>query len=164
MQESDAERDRVFVIRDQWNAEAKTIKTPEALAAFAQRLYGETQHDYSTCVYAISAVALAAAEFGADALGITGFQAGAVMWEFIQHWTNPGDGGPMRLLTYHNMLFPQYEEKFDKTIPEDTATYLREQAAKNLLDVQPYTSRAVVEHWRKIADGWLPFGYRVVQR
>lgn len=71
-------------------------------------------------------------------------------------------GGIMLKVTidYENMLYPQYEEMFDKTIPEKVWFKLKEEAQR-LLDVGT-GSEEIKEHWRSIRDGKVPFGYSVL--
>ena len=149
-------------------------QTPAELATFVEKLVGEYNHDYGTICHAVAAAACAAAHtVDADPAqgGITGFQGSAVMWEFVRRWMHYE--GPLRLLKYDDLLYPQYEEKFDKLISLETATWLKEEAQKRLaedakdletakaLGIPHLTSERVLEHWRKIAEGWLPFGFKI---
>lgn len=90
--------------------------------------------------------------------GITGFQAGAVMWEFVRNWMH--EDGPMKLVKYDNMLYPQYEDNFDKVISKETFSYLQEKAKENLENRNGAASR-VIDHWQSIVDGNVPFGYKI---
>lgn len=135
-------------------------KTPEELAAFVTRLLGDYAHDYGTICHAVAAAALAAARtVDADPRsgGITGFQGGCVMWEFVRHWLSVD--GPMRLLRYENMLFPQYADDFTKTMKLETFRWLQEEAKKRL--AQGAAHPDVVAHWQRIVDGEVPFGFMV---
>ena len=60
------------------------------------------------------------------------------------------------------MLYPQYKEKFDKVIDKETWESIRTEARKNLNS--DAGSEYVREHWKKISNGEVPFGYRVVER
>ena len=44
--------------------------------------------------------------------GITGFQAGCVMWQIIRHMNYENNKCGLRLLDMDNLLYPQYEYKF----------------------------------------------------
>ena len=59
--------------------------------------------DYGTVCHAIalSAVATAWAANKTAQGGITGFQAGAVMWEFIKNWSYSSNKTGMRLVDYY---------------------------------------------------------------
>ena len=83
------------------------------------------------------------------------------MWDFIKNWTKMGNECGLKLVDYDDMLYPQYEEKFEKTICKDNFELIQKKAMENLeksKDAHP----AVIAHWRKIANGEVPFGYRVV--
>jgi hypothetical protein len=143
-----------------WAEEARK-QTLETLPEFLRHLTEDYGHDYGTICHAMSAGALAAA-WAVNASpqgGITGFQAGAVMWGFVAEWQSL-KGKPLRLTDYSEMLFPQYGEKF-KTISPDTWKYLQEKAAENLAGDVEYTSKTVISHWQSIVDGNIPFGLTV---
>lgn len=146
-------------IHEQWYEEAKKINTPEELAAFVTRLTTEYDHDYGTICHAIAASAIAAA-WACDRSaqgGITGFQAGAIMWEFISHWTHkPGD--LLALRDYDEILYPQYDDKFG-TIPADFAEQLKKRAKERLAE-SPIAAGAVVDRWKDVAEGRFPFPVR----
>lgn len=150
----------VFALRDGWYERAKSKDmTLETLPAFLQELAAH-EHDYNTICYAVTAAALAAA-WAMNRTpngGITGFQGGAVMWEFIQEW-NCLRGKHLRLVDYSDMLYPQHEDKF-RTISESTSTWLKDEAAKQLLDSEHMHPR-VRAHMEAVAAGYVPFGYRL---
>jgi hypothetical protein len=141
-----------------WYDEAKGM-TLEELPSFLDRLQNFYTHDYGTICHAIAASAIATAwamNKGPQG-GITGFQAGAVMWEFIRHWGNLR--GPITMMTYEDMLYPQFEHKY-KTISQNTFDWMQEQA-KNLLAEDAHASREVRKHWQSIVNGVVPFGYTI---
>lgn len=142
-----------------WFEEAEQIKTPEELAKFANKLLNETQHDYGTVCHAVGAIALAGAWLGAHIQGITGFQAGFVMWDFIRQWNYKSNKCGLRIIDYDNMLYPQYEDKFDKTITEEKFEALRKEAQSLLKNESSYSHPSVIAHWRSIVEGNVPFGY-----
>lgn len=148
----------------EWFEEACHMKA-ENLLAFYEKMTHTYNHDYGTACHAVAACALAAAwaACGENDTGLSGFQAGFVMWDFIKNWTKTGNECGLRLVDYDDMLYPQNEEKFDKTIYKDNWEMIQKKAIENLKrenEVHP----AVAEHWRKIAEGIVPFGYRVVER
>lgn len=152
--------------RKLWQEEAKQ-QTLESLPAFLKKL-SEFQHDYGTICVALGAAAVAAAwavERGPSG-GITGFQAGAVMWEMIEGWGAMGEG-PKRLVQYSDMLYPQYNDKFQKVITKDVWKWLQERAKEELEKTNnpdAMVSSSVRQHWQYIVDGAVPFGYTVVER
>lgn len=155
-------------LEKEWYGQAKK-QTLETLPDFINHVMNDYNHDYGTVCHAIGACALAAAwaannEKGACG-GITGFQAGFVMWKFIQQWSYPNNKTGLRLLNYDDMLYPQYDYKFEKTISPDTWKALQDQAKKNLEDNnedrwwKAYPD--VIAHWQSIVDGVVPHGFAV---
>jgi len=154
-------------IEKQWFEEAGK-QTPDTLMGFINHVMNDYIHDYGTLCHAIAACAVAAAwaanECKGARGGITGFQAGFVMWDFIRHWTHRNNKCGMKLIDYDNMLYPQYEERFDKTIPKDVWELLQKQAAEKLEVKGGYCADSVASHWRNIVNGHVPFNYRVVDK
>ena len=131
---------------------------PEDINAFISKLHTDYVHDYGTICHAIAASAIAAAwkcDSGPQG-GITGFQAGAVMWEFIRHWQSWE--GPLRLLNYENMLDPQCENKFNKVIDSTTWKWIQDKARESLASSE-HAHPNVKAHWESIITGVVPFGY-----
>lgn len=144
----------------EWYGEAQK-QTMETLPEFMRKLSEDYVHDYGTICHALAASAIAAATAmnKSPQGGITGFQARAVMWQFIKGWMM--EKGPMQLVRYHDMLYPQYAYKFQqKTItPEiwkDLQTLAKEKVA-SANNVHP----EVMAHWASIVMGHVPFGYKV---
>jgi hypothetical protein len=168
-------------IQEEWYREAKGM-TLHRLPEFLRKLDRDYDHDYGTICHALAAGAVAAAtalDRGSGG-GITGFQAGAVFWEFYRHWM--AEDGPAALVVYEHMLYPQYEYRFQKTIGKSIWEWIQEEAKKRLQaagdneatiktyvtedgDLRSYESRFchpdVYAHWQAIASGQVPFGYRV---
>lgn len=140
----------------EWYKRAKTI-TVETLPDFIRSLTEDFEHDYGTICHAMSAAAIAAANAiqKSPQGGITGFQAGCVMWGFISHWGIFPDGNPLRLLNLSDMLYPQMEHKFTAISGEDWA-WLKEEAASLLATTEGHPN--VRAHWQSIVDGIVPFG------
>lgn len=146
-------------LKDNWYSEADK-QTLETLPAFIEKLSKEN-HDYSSICYAVAAAAIGAA-WAMDRSpngGITGFQAGAIMWEFIKKWD--GEKGPMKLLKYERMLYPQYYDTFDKIISKEIMKYLQDEAKKILSEPNSLMTTEVRNHMQSIADGNPPFGYKI---
>lgn len=133
--------------------------TLDKLPEFINHLLNDYTHDYGTICHAIAAGAVATAwAMNNDPHGgITGFQAGAVMWEFVRNWMH--EDGPMKLVRYDTMLYPQYEDHYDKVISKSTFDYLQEKARENLERGEAHPS--VMAHWQSIVDGNVPFGYSI---
>lgn len=149
--------DQVLKLRDEWYARAKA-QTLETLPAFLKEL-AEYKHDYNTICYACAAGALAGcwAVERSPSGGITGFQAGAIMWEFMGAWNNID--APAWLLRGENLLYPQYADKFG-SISAETFAWAKEQATKKLAD-DVGAHPAVIAHWKSIAANIVPFGLSI---
>lgn len=146
-------------IRTEWMAKAEAVKSIEDVSLAIDQMT-KYQHDYSTCVYAVASAALAAATYVSRQLGITGFQASCVVWDFIDGW-GVFEKGPKKLLSYENMLYPQYGHKFDKVINEATWKWIQESAQKLIDDRHSGVHPAVLAHWQSIVAGNVPFGFTV---
>lgn len=145
-------------VHEQWYEQARKV-THETLPEFVRHVCDDYEHDYGTICHAVAAAALAGAYAveHAPCGGITGFQSGAVMWEFIRAWQR--FDGPLRLVQYDDMLYPQHEYKFvDKTIDRYTWERLQKLAMEHLTK-ENYASPRVIAHWQSIVDGVVPFGY-----
>jgi predicted metalloprotease with PDZ domain len=131
-----------------------------SIDSFINTLDTEYYHDYGTIANAVAACAIQAARKmnNQNQGGISGFQAGAVMWIFIRRWMHKE--GPLKLLDFDDMLFPQYKDRFDKTISEETYRYLINKAKENL-ETRTDAAPEVKKHWEHIAKGEIPFGYRM---
>jgi hypothetical protein len=143
----------------QWYEDAKG-QTLATLPEFLRHLSEDYGHDYGTICHAVSASAIAAASAlnASPCGGITGFQAGCVMWSFIQHWMHLE--GAMKLVEYDNMLYPQYAHKFAPTISKEIFASLQKQAREKLAKADGAHPN-VLAHWQRIVDGEVPFGYEI---
>lgn len=141
-----------------WYEDAK-VQTVDTLPEFMRHLAEDYQHDYGTICHALAAVAIGAA-WAMERTpqgGITGFQAGAVMWEFIRHWNHSGDN-PMRLIDFGDLLYPQCSHKF-VTISSETWAWAQERAKTLLAEGRGVPD--VRAHWQSVANGVVPFGLTV---
>ena len=152
-------------IEKEWREQARQ-QTLETLPEFIRHLMNDYHH--GTVCNALGACAAAAA-WAANREpegGITSFQAGFAMWEFIRQWMFSNNECGLRLIDYDDMLYPQYEYKFvGRTISSNTWAALQNTAKKKLEeDEKNEAYRAhplVIAHWKSIADGKVPFGYTV---
>ena len=143
--------------RDARYAEAKNVKTPAELAAFVEKVSNEP-HDYGTIIYACCA-AMHAAFHTVNASpngGITGFQAGCLMWEMVRQYGMFGKEGLLRIQDFSNLMYPQYDEKFGARISREWADKLKETAAAKLRELPSSGSSKVRQRMQEIADGRLP--------
>ena len=146
-----------------WYEEAEKVSTPDELAAFVRRLLTDYEHDYGTICHAVAAAAIA----GANAVnrdpkqgGITGFQAGAVFWEFARAWNRwPADHCGARMIEWGDLLYPQSDPRMT-SIPRGAWEALITKASKLLAsgtDLHPNVARRV----QMIASGNLPLDLTV---
>jgi hypothetical protein len=96
--------------------------------------------------------------------GITGFQAGCLMWEMVQRYGMFGDKPILRITNYKDLLYPQYADKFG-TISRDSweSVQTHAKAEYERLKDDQFCSPRVLAHMRAVADGEVPFGLRVVE-
>lgn len=149
-------------VHDEWYKTAKSI-TIDTLPEFMEHLMRDYIHDYGTICHALAAGAIAAATAldSEPEGGITGFQASAIMWEFITHWNHESNKCGMRLIDYDNFLYPQYADKFQKVISQDVWNSLQTQAKTNIELSDGHVHPNVLAHWQSIVDGKVPFGYTI---
>ena len=159
--------DKIFIVEGlnvqaEWYESAKK-QTTETLSKYINHLMDDYEHDYGTLCHAIAAGAIAAASAmdNHENGGISGFQAGAVMWGFINHWMFPFNKTGLQLVDYDNMLYPQYEHRFEKHISSSTWHKIQDVAAQNLNGDLECVNSEVIEHWKSIVEGNIPFGYTV---
>jgi hypothetical protein len=89
--------------------------------------------------------------------GITGFQASWIVNQFFMREQNVE--GPAKFLKYSEMLYPQYEKKFT-VLDKDVWEWLQSEAKKRLKR-SPTAHDNVINHWRSIVEGEVPFGFTV---
>lgn len=149
-----------FELRDELAAKRKEIKTFEELAEFLKYVKENCNSGYGEAPRAIAQAALATAWYFASEFGITGFQANAVMWDFITGWSYTSNKTSLKIVDYDSMLYPQNGYMFEKTIRPSVWDALQKEAKKNLEECD-YAHPDVVAHWKSIAEGHVPFGYSV---
>lgn len=136
-------------------AEMREAKEPwpytfEQLREYIDSLVNR-QHDYGTCVYAMSLAATAAFNYVAHQLGVTGFQSSCADLDFIRRTRSIK--GPFMLIKGEDALYPQYDlrQKLSETLQE-WKPWLKEEATKKLLETD-HAHPNVLEHWKKLAKG-----------
>ena len=149
-------------IIEEWRKEATKV-TLKTLPVFLDKLMNDYKHDYGTICHAISIGSIATmwAMNNEEQGGITGFQAGIIMWENIRNWQTELRDVPIKLVTYEDMLYPQYENKFEKTISKSTWEWLQLKAQEAIDRGAVNAHPSVYEHWKSIVNGKVPFGYIV---
>jgi hypothetical protein len=125
-----------------------TFKTIEELSAYIKALV-ERPHSYGTCVYALSHASVAAFNFIASSLGVTGFQASIADLDILRHTRDLQKGC---VVNFENLLYPQYSDKFRsfEQLVEDNKEWLKVEAKKKL-ESSPNAHPEVLAHWNKLA-------------
>ena len=124
-------------------------KTKEQLVEYIESLVNR-QHDYGTCVYAMSMAAEAAFNYVAGKEGCTGFQASCADLDFVRRVRLLK--GPFMLIKAEDMLYPQYN-LFDKLSEsmEKWKPWAKEEAVKKLAETD-HAHPDVIAHWKKLAE------------
>ncbi len=146
-------------LREHLNAKMADV-TLDTLRPFIDEALAEGGKGYGEICVALGAIAAAAAK-AADRSpqgGITGFQAGAVFWEFVRQW-GVFDEGPKKILCYRDVLYPQSCYKFKQAFDAETWTWLQDNAKKLLAESGDHAHPNVVAHWKMLAAGALPEGF-----
>lgn len=117
----------------QWYEEAGK-QTLESLPSFLSHIMEDYQHDYGTICHALAAGGIATmwAMNKEKQGGITGFQSGAVMWEFIRNWNKTHNKTGLRLVDYDNFLYPQYAAEYEKTISPHVWDSIKKEAKQKI--------------------------------
>ena len=108
------------------------------------------EHDYGTCVYAMSLASVAAFNYVASKLGVTGFQASCADLDVLRRTRMLN--GPFMIIDGEKMLYPQYDlrENLDKAMVE-WEPWLAEKAKKLLSDKNEHAHPEVKAHWERLA-------------
>lgn len=148
-------------VHEDWYKQAKEMRL-EDLPNFINRLLDDYEHDYGTICHALTAGAIATlyAMNNHEQGGITGFQAGCIMWEFVRSWIYTDNKTSLKITDFDKMLYPQYANSFEKTLSSTTWEALRKEA-EVLLEENKGASPIVIKHWKSIVNGNIPFGYKL---
>lgn len=132
------------------DATVPTPKTRRELDAYIHGLV-DRQHDYGTCVYAMSMAAVAAYNYVAHQLGVTGFQASCADLDILKRTRGMKYG--FRLVDYENLLYPQYADKIHGywDLVAEQRDHLRVEA-KRLLAEGGQVAPEVRRHWEFLAQ------------
>lgn len=149
---------------EEWFKQAKK-QTLDTLPDFIRHLMTDYHHDYGTIVHAMTACAIATV-WACDRTeqgGITGFQAGFITWGFIRHWSFENNKTGLRIINYDDLLYPQYESRFEKAISPEIWESVQKEAHTRLENdgKEWFAHESVIAHWKSIVDGNVPFGFTV---
>ena len=136
--------------KDMREVTAPSPDTMQELAEYITSLVG-MEHDYGTCVYAMSLAATAAFNHVAHKLGVTGFQASCANLDIVRRTRSIK--GPFILLKGEDMLYPQYNlpGRLTKAM-EGWQEWVAKEAVKLLDSDQGHACDSVREHWKKLAS------------
>ena len=98
----------------EWLEEARK-QTSETLPKFIGHLMNDYEHDYGTCVKAVSAAMLGTFWAFNRQEGFSSFQVGFIPWLLMKEFWGNSEFG-RRVINYDDMLFPQCEYKFDAAV------------------------------------------------
>lgn len=149
-----------FEMRDLLQQKRKEIKDLDDLIKFLKYVKENCNYDYGVAPRSIAQAALATAWYLSKEFGITGFQAVFVMFDFIRDWNFSNNKCGLKIIDYDDMLYPQYYDKFEKTISRETFEELQKEAEENLKNTE-YAHPNVVAHWQSIVEDKVPFGYKI---
>ena len=132
------------------DSKAINPKTIEELNEYITKLV-EQEHDYGTCVYAMSLSSVATFSYVAHKLGVTGFQASCADLDFIKRIRNIK--GSFIILKAEDLLYPQYDlqTRFLEWKSEQKE-WLKEEATKLLNDNSKNAHPDVIAHWKKLSN------------
>jgi hypothetical protein len=128
-------------------------KTPEELQGYISALV-DRQHDYGTCVYAMSMAAVAALYYVSYKLGVTGFQASCADLDILARTRKLKRG---RIMNYENLLYPQYCDAThfpgldDLLNDKENIQWLADEARKKLQETKGEAHEDVIRHWNMLA-------------
>lgn len=148
-----AEREAVMVDSSANEIEMREAKIPwpktiKQLNEYIESL-AERNHDYGTCVYAVSMASVATFNYMAGVLNITGFQSGCADFDILRRTRNIK--GPFMLIDSEKALYPQYDlyENLDKAL-EAWKPWLKAEATKKLAEAGSVHPKFKA-HWEKLA-------------
>lgn len=135
---------------------AEIVGTPESIDDLIKYIESlkAIEHDYGTCVYAMSMAAVAAFNYMASHLGVTDFQASCADLDIIRR--TRGIDSPFMIQNANDMLYPQYDlrEKLE-TFMSNSMEWASVEAQKKLNEVE-VASKSVVARWSSLASGVKP--------
>ncbi len=149
---------------NEWYYLAETVNIGD-LQSIINHIMNDYNHDYGSYVHAVAACSVATA--WACGKELSGFQASCVGLEFLMHWTYNYVKSGISIRNWDNMLYPQYEDCFDKVIPKNIWKNLQKEAQSRVADfydnadTNRYIVPKVIQHQKSIADGNPPFGYSI---
>lgn len=153
-----------FEMRDLLKDKRKKIETFDDLIEFLTYVKDNCNYDYGVAPRSIAQASLAVAWYFSNIFGIIGFQSGFVMTDFIRDWRYQNNKLGFKIVNYDDLLYPQYEDYFDKVISKDNWKKLQEEVRERLDNDSNGASSKVIMHWLRIVNGEVPFGFKVEEK
>lgn len=138
----------------------KKVESPEELAELAKEICEKFNFDYGVVPRSIGAFLVVAANYFCHEMGVTGFQAGFIMYDFIRGFMYPHNKCGIRVVDYDELLYPQYIEKHT-TIPESVWNNIMREAKTKLDEDKVYCHPCVVQYWQDVSKGIVPKEIRI---
>lgn len=115
----------------------------------------EREHDYGTCVYAMSMAAVAAFYYVSHRLEVTGFQASCADLDIIRRTRHLK--GPFMIIDADKMLYPQYNivGEVMKALKE-WRPWAKKRAKELLADDGRSAADEVYDRWKRLASADVP--------
>ena len=149
-------------MRDLLRDKRKKIETLDDLIEFLTYVKDNCNYDYGVAPRSIAQASLATAWYFSNIFGITGFQAGFIMWDFIRDWKYQNNKLGLKIINYDDLLYPQYEDHFDKIMTKPMFEDLQKVAMEKLEKGENVAPEVRI-HWMRIVNGLVPFGFKVVE-
>lgn len=149
-------------MRDLLRDKRKKIETLDDLIEFLTYVKDNCNYDYGVAPRSIAQASLATAWYFSNIFGITGFQAGFIMWDFIRDWKYQNNKLGLKIINYDDLLYPQYEDHFDKIMTKPMFEDLQKVAMEKLEKGENVAPEVRI-HWMRIVNGYVPFGFKVVE-
>ncbi len=123
-------------------------KTEDELLAYIHEQM-DGGHDYNTSAESALAVTVAAFNYAAHVMGLTGFQAGWIGMGVLAEINSIK--GPFGIIMAENMLYPQYDEPSKvREWQGKWAQWLGDEARKHLAE-REHAHPDVIAHWERLA-------------
>lgn len=145
-------------LEKEWLKEANE-QTLETLPKFINHLMNDYDHDYGTCVKAVTAAMLGTFWAFDKQEGFTGFQVRFIPWMMMNEFWGKSEIG-RKVINFDDMVFPQYEDRFRNTISKEVFKRLQESASKFIEERCLHPD--VKKHMESIVAGEVPFGYKLI--
>lgn len=146
-------------IIDNWYKRAREV-TPKTFGDFINELLHGYDLDYGAKIHAAAACTIAMFIACDDIFSFSSFQYGAAVMQILYKLNYPCNETGIRVIDYDNMLYPQHENKF-RSIRQNTWELLRKRADELIAERQLTADPSVLNHWKSISLGIVPFGYYI---